>query len=120
MSVIISSAKSINGTLIVPGDKSLTHRVLMLGALAEGDTCIRDFLRSADTISTISCLQRLGISVEDLGNGDILIHGKGLHGLKEPTSVLNVGNSGTTTRLLSAILAAQPFSSEIGGDDSLN
>ena len=120
MSVIINSAKSINGTLIVPGDKSLTHRVLMLGALAEGDTRIKDFLRCADTISTISCLQKLGISIEDLGDGDILIHGKGLHGLKEPNAVLNVGNSGTTTRLLTGILAAQPFPSEIRGDDSLN
>ena len=120
MSAILHHKSSVRGIVEVPGDKSITHRAILAAALSEGDTKISHFIRCADTVSTIACLQQLGISIEDLGNGEILVHGKGLYGLKEPSSILNVGNSGTTTRLLSAILAAQEFSSELRGDDSLN
>lgn len=120
MSRILKHAKSINGVITTPGDKSITHRALVMGALADGDTKISKFLRCADTISTISCLQKLGISIEDLGNNEVLVHGRGMHGLSAPSTVLNVGNSGTTTRLLTGILSAQNFVSEIRGDDSLN
>lgn len=120
MSVILSKTKSIRGTIEVPGDKSIAHRAIMVAALSKGDTVIHHFLRCNDTVSTIACFQKMGISIEDLGNNEILVHGKGLFGLSEPSSVLNVGNSGTTTRLLSGILSAQSFASELRGDDSLN
>ena len=120
MSVFVSKVKSVRGKVAVPGDKSVTHRAIMIASLSKGDTVIHHFLRCNDTISTISCFQEMGISIEDLGNNEILVHGKGLYGLSEPGSVLNVGNSGTTTRLLAGILSAQSFASEIRGDDSLN
>jgi len=120
MSVILNHKNSINGIINVPGDKSLTHRAIIAAALSKGDTKISHFIRCADTVSTIACLQQMGISIEDLGNNEILVHGKGLYGLSEPSTILNVGNSGTTSRLLSAILSAQSFSSEIRGDDALN
>lgn len=120
MSVFLSKIKSVRGTIEVPGDKSITHRVIMIAALSKGDTLISHFLRCDDTVSTISCFQKMGISIEDLGNNEILVHGKGLYGLSEPSSILDVGNSGTTTRLLSGILSAQSFESELRGDDSLN
>ena len=119
MSVIITQKSSIRGTIYVPGDKSIAHRAVLAAALSEGDTKISHFIRCADTVSTIFCLQKMGISVEDLGNSEILIHGKGLYGLSKPEEALNVGNSGTTSRLLTGILTGQPFDSELRGDDSL-
>lgn len=120
MSVILNHANYVNGEINIPGDKSLTHRAILCAALSEGDTKISHFIRCADTISTIGCLQQMGISIEDLGNNEILVHGKGLYGLSAPSTSLNVGNSGTTSRLLSAILSSMNFNSEIRGDDSLN
>lgn len=119
MSVIITQKSSIRGTIYVPGDKSIAHRAVLAAALSEGDTKISHFIRCADTVSTIFCLQKMGISVEDLGNSEILIHGKGLYGLSKPEEALNVGNSGTTSRLLTGILTGQPFDCELRGDDSL-
>lgn len=120
MSAILNHKNTIKGTINVPGDKSITHRAIIAAALSEGDTKISHFIRCADTISTIACIQKLGISVEDLGNDEILVHGKGLYGLKSPESVLNVGNSGTSSRLLLSILSSMNFESEIRGDDALN
>jgi len=120
MSVILQHKNSINGVIKVPGDKSITHRAILAAALSEGDTKISHFIRCADTISTIACIQQLGISVEDLGNDEILVHGKGLGGFKDPEAVLNVRNSGTTSRLLLAILSSMKFNSEIRGDDAIN
>lgn len=120
MSKIITKKNTIQGTINAPGDKSITHRAIICAALSEGDTKISHFLRCADTISTIACLQQMGVSIEDLGNNEILVHGKGLHGLSQPKSILNCGNSGTTSRLLLAILSAQDFDSELHGDDALN
>lgn len=112
------ASRSLKGTIRVPGDKSISHRSVMFGALADGTTRVTNFLRGADCLSTISCFRKLGISIEEQ-NQEILIHGKGLHGLTAPDSMLDVGNSGTTTRLISGILAGQPFTTELNGDASI-
>ena len=108
----------LRGTVEIPGDKSISHRAVMFGALAKGTTRITNFLQGADCLSTISCFQKLGIPVE-LSQGEMLVHGRGLHGLKAPDQTLDVGNSGTTMRLLSGILAGQPFPSSLTGDASI-
>lgn len=109
---------SLRGELTVPGDKSISHRSIMLGALAEGTTEVHNFLQGADCLSSISCFQKMGITIEN--RGDIVrIQGNGLHGLRTPSDVLDVGNSGTTTRLMSGILAAQSFISTLNGDASI-
>ncbi|MFW5670150.1 MAG: 3-phosphoshikimate 1-carboxyvinyltransferase, partial [Acetivibrio ethanolgignens] len=109
--------------LSIPGDKSISHRAIMLGSLAEGTTEITNFLQGADCLSTIQCFQKMGITIENKGfahaPGTVTIQGKGLYGLSCPSSVLDVGNSGTTTRLMSGILAAQPFTVTVNGDDSI-
>lgn len=110
--------KHLRGEITVPGDKSISHRGIMLGSLAEGDTHLHGFLEGADCLSSIACFQKMGIEIERDGN-DVTIHGKGLHGLTKPSEILDAGNSGTTTRLMSGILAGQDFSSTITGDDSL-
>lgn len=108
----------LKGIIQIPGDKSISHRAVMFGSLAKGDTRITNFLQGADCLSTISCFQKMGISIEN--NVDhVIIRGKGLHGLSAPTEILDVGNSGTTTRLISGILAGQNFTSEIIGDASI-
>lgn len=114
----IKEAKKLRGEITVPGDKSISHRGIMLGSLAEGDTRLHGFLEGADCLSSISCFRKMGIDIERDGS-DVTIHGKGLHGLKAPSEILDAGNSGTTTRLMSGILAGQDFSSTITGDDSL-
>lgn len=116
--MIIKPAHSLKGEIHIPGDKSISHRSVMFGALANGMTEVTHFLQGADCLSTISCFQKLGIPIENT-NGCIRIHGKGLHGLRPPACVLDVGNSGTTMRLLSGILAGQPFSSTLNGDASI-
>lgn len=108
----------LKGTIQIPGDKSISHRAVMFGALAKGDTRITNFLQGADCLSTISCFQKMGISIEN-NIDSVIIHGKGLHGLTAPTEILDVGNSGTTTRLISGILAGQNFTSELIGDASI-
>ena len=113
-----SRVKKLRGELTVPGDKSISHRAVMLGALAEGTTEVTNFLLGADCLSTIECFRKLGISVELLEN-TVRIHGKGLHGLSKPTAELNTGNSGTTTRLISGILAGQKFETFLNGDASI-
>lgn len=108
----------LRGVIRIPGDKSLSHRAVMFGALAKGDTRITNFLQGADCLSTISCFQKMGIFIEN-NTDSVIIHGKGLHGLTGPTEILDVGNSGTTTRLISGILAGQTFTSELIGDASI-
>ena len=110
--------KHLRGEIRVPGDKSISHRGIMLGSLAEGDTHLHGFLEGADCLSSIACFQKMGIGIERDGS-NVTIHGKGLHGLTKPSEILDAGNSGTTTRLMSGILAGQDFSSTITGDDSL-
>lgn len=110
--------KSLKGALRVPGDKSISHRGIMLGALSKGKTEINNFLQGADCLSTINCFQKLGISIENNGN-TVFIEGKGLNGLSPSPEILDVGNSGTTTRILSGILAGQSFVTSLIGDESI-
>lgn len=114
----IQHAIHLKGELNIPGDKSISHRGIMLGAIADGKTHITNFLQGADCLSTIDCFRKMGVYIENDDNS-VTIHGRGLHGLIAPTKVLDVGNSGTTTRLISGILAGQNFSSELTGDDSI-
>ena len=108
------------GTVKVPGDKSISHRSVMLGALSEGTTHVTGFLNGADCLSTISCFRKMGIEIElSEDETEVTIHGRGMRGLKKPDGILDCGNSGTTTRLLSGILAAQNFDSELTGDESI-
>lgn len=119
MQEVIAPAKSLSGAIILPGDKSISHRYAMLAALAEGTSRIRNYSTGADCQSTLGALRALGVGV-DKPNGDVLIHGKGLEGLRAPAADLDAGNSGSTIRMLSGILAAQRFSSRIVGDQSLS
>lgn len=114
----LKKIQSLRGELTVPGDKSISHRAVMFGALAQGMTEVHHFLKGADCLSTIDFFRRLGIRIEETDDV-LLIDGKGLDGLVSPTDILDAGNSGTTTRLLAGILAAQPFSSTLTGDASL-
>lgn len=116
--MIFKKSTPLRGELAVPGDKSISHRAVMLGALAKGTTSVTNFLKSADCLSTISCFEKMGIEIEQLPS-EILIHGKGLHGLNAPETILDAGNSGTTTRLLSGILAGQAFCTTLTGDASI-
>ena len=116
--MIITKVKGLSGEVTVPGDKSISHRTIMLGSIAKGDTEVEGFLQGADCLSSIACFSKMGVNIEN-ENGKVIVHGRGLHGLKKPESVLDVGNSGTTTRLMSGILAAQPFSSTVNGDASI-
>ncbi len=110
--------KRLRGTLSVPGDKSISHRGVMFGSIAKGTTELTGFLDGADCRSTIACFRAMGIQIEQV-NDHVIIHGNGLHGLQAPSSMLDVGNSGTTTRLISGILSAQNFTSELNGDASI-
>ena len=109
---------SLKGEVTVPGDKSISHRAVMFGALSKGTTEVTNFLQGADCLSTIDCFRRLGIEIENTAE-KILIHGKGLHGLTKSDTMLDVGNSGTTTRLISGILAGQKFETTLNGDESI-
>lgn len=116
--MIIQPASHLKGTLSIPGDKSISHRSIMFGSIAKGTTKIHNFLMGDDCLSTIECFRKLGIDIE-MHNDHILVHGKGLHGLKPASEILDCGNSGTTTRLISGILAGQPFTSTLTGDASI-
>lgn len=114
----ITTTKGLKGEIKVPGDKSISHRAVMFGSLSEGLTEVTNFLRGSDCLSTIDCFRRMGIAIENTPD-KILIHGKGLNGLEQPAQILDVGNSGTTARLLSGILAAQDFQTTLTGDSSI-
>lgn len=118
MQLIVHPKSNLRGTIKVPGDKSISHRSIMFGALAQGKTTVKGFLRGADCLSTVKCFKALGVEIEDLGD-TILVNGKGLRGLNEPKDILDAGNSGTTTRLILGILAGQSFYSIITGDASI-
>ncbi len=119
MELIIKPVRSLNGEMKVPGDKSISHRALIIGGVAEGETTVDNFLPGEDCLATLSCLKALGINIESSAPDRVRITGKGLCGLSEPTEVLDAKNSGTTMRLLLGILAGQPFFSVITGDASL-
>lgn len=108
----------LKGEITIPGDKSISHRSIMFGSLSQGITEVTNFLHGADCLSTMDCFRKLGIRIEDSPE-KIIIHGKGLQGLQAPSTVLDAGNSGTTTRLISGILAAQPFDVTLTGDASI-
>lgn len=110
---------SLQGRLRVPGDKSISHRALMLGALAEGTTHIGGFLPGEDCLATLNALRNLGVEIHGPEEDEVVVRGKGLHGLTAPKLPLDMGNSGTAMRLMAGILAGQSFNSELSGDESL-
>jgi 3-phosphoshikimate 1-carboxyvinyltransferase len=119
----VSPARGIHGVVNVPGDKSISHRYAILASIAEGDSQIYNYATGADCQSTLSCMQALGVAAdfsEQDGRRVLIVHGRGLHGLEPAARRLDAGNSGSTIRMLSGILAAQPFTTEIGGDESLS
>jgi 3-phosphoshikimate 1-carboxyvinyltransferase len=114
----VSPAKVLQGAIVLPGDKSISHRYAMISAIADGPTRVKRFPAGGDNQSTLRCMEQLGIEVERLPD-EVVIHGKGLDGLRAPAADLDCGNSGSTMRMLSGILAAQPFQSTMFGDESL-
>ncbi|MCM1237446.1 MAG: 3-phosphoshikimate 1-carboxyvinyltransferase [Ruminococcus flavefaciens] len=113
-----SRKKGLRGEITVPGDKSISHRSIMFGAIANGLTEVTNFLTGADCLSTIDCFRSMGITI-DVTEQHVLVHGRGLQGLHAPLKTLDVGNSGTTTRLITGILAAQNFDCTLDGDSSI-
>ncbi|MFH1784257.1 MAG: 3-phosphoshikimate 1-carboxyvinyltransferase [bacterium] len=117
--ISVSNTKKANGTISMPGDKSISHRAIILGAIAEGNTTIKGMLKGEDCLSTIAVFRKLGTIIEEISDEEIVVYGRGLNGLSKPTGVLDAGNSGTTMRLVSGLLAGQNFTSTITGDASL-
>jgi 3-phosphoshikimate 1-carboxyvinyltransferase len=111
-------SKGLRGHIKVPGDKSVSHRSIMFGAIAKGTTVIHNFLKADDCLSTMACFKKMGVEIKEDGD-KVVVHGKGWEGLMEPESILDVGNSGTTARLLSGILAGRSFHSVVVGDESI-
>jgi 3-phosphoshikimate 1-carboxyvinyltransferase len=114
----VRPANRLNGEIMLPGDKSISHRAVMMGSIADGETRISNFATSADCASTIECFRGLGIDIKRDGS-DVIVRGKGKNGLQKPDAPLDCGNSGTTTRLVAGILAGQRFDSILTGDESL-
>ncbi|MGB8002091.1 MAG: 3-phosphoshikimate 1-carboxyvinyltransferase [Anaerobacillus sp.] len=114
----IVKAKSLKGTVTIPGDKSISHRAIMFGSVATGKTHITNFLPGADCLSTIACFKQMGVHIEQNG-ASVIVEGNGIEGLREPTNLLDVGNSGTTFRLMMGLLAGRSFFSVLAGDDSI-
>lgn len=114
----ITPAKHLSGEVRVPGDKSISHRSIIIGSIAKGDTFITNFLKAEDCMRTIDCFRKMGIDI-DFEDSGVVVKGKGLNGLHEPSNVFDVGNSGTTIRLLLGLLAAQKFHSTLTGDESI-
>lgn len=115
----IQSIRQLRGEFTIPGDKSISHRSVMFSALGNRPVKITNFLRAQDCLSTVNCMRSLGVEIEETGINELLVHGRGIHGLMEPQDVLDAGNSGTTLRLMMGILAGQPFFSAFTGDQSL-
>lgn len=116
---LLTAKNGINGELVIPADKSISHRSIMFGAISKGTTIVNNFLKAEDCLSTIAVFKQLGVRITEK-NEQIMIEGKGFEGLTAPFSRLDAGNSGTTMRLVLGILAGCPFTSEIAGDASLN
>ncbi len=119
MDLMVNPLRPVTRTLSIPGDKSISHRSVMLGAIAAGVTSIDNFLPGQDCWSTVRCVKQLGVEVTELGPNQLQVHGRGLDGLQEPDDYMDVGNSGTTMRLLAGILAGQDFLSVLTGDNSI-
>ena len=116
---LLTNVSQLKGTLRVPGDKSISHRSIMFGSLAKGTTTVHDILRGEDVLSTMQVFRDLGVDIQDDGN-IVTITGVGFDGLKAPKNKLDMGNSGTSIRLISGVLAGQDFTVEMFGDDSLS
>lgn len=119
MELVLEKINKLRGNIYVPGDKSISHRSLILGSIAQGETRIYKFLNSLDCLKTLECMQALGVKIELDENNSVKIKGKGLYGLQEAKGILDVGNSGTTIRLLTGLLGGQSFYSVLSGDDSI-
>ena len=117
---IVQPGGKFQGTIRVPGDKSISHRSIMLGSLAEGITEVTGFLEGEDALATLASFRALGVQIDGPKNGKITIHGVGMNGLKAPEDDIYIGNSGTSIRLLSGLLAGQNFESILTGDKSLS
>ena len=119
MKFIVQPGGALRGEARVPGDKSISHRAIMLGALADGTTHVSGFLQGEDALATVAAFRAMGVQIEGPQDGRVTVHGVGLHGLQAPTADLDLGNAGTGMRLLAGILAGQPFASCLTGDASL-
>ncbi len=119
MNIEILATNGLRGTISIPGDKSISHRGIIFGALAKGTTRLTNFLMAEDCINTIKIFRKMGIQIDILPDDTIVVHGKGLEGLRSPNGILDAGNSGTTARLLMGLLAGQNFTSTLTGDESL-
>ena len=116
---VASPGNSLSGVITIPGDKSISHRAIIMGSIANGVTKVSGFLEGNDSLATMKSFQQMGVGIEQLGS-KLIIKGVGMHGLKAPTKPLNLGNSGTSIRLMSGLLSAQSFDSELCGDQSLS
>ncbi|MDP3704650.1 MAG: 3-phosphoshikimate 1-carboxyvinyltransferase [Legionellaceae bacterium] len=119
MPLLSQPVKSLRGDIIVPGDKSISHRAIILGSIAKGTTTIDGFLDGEDCLRTLTAFQAMGVSIEGPTDKRVVVHGVGKHGLRKPVETMDCGNSGTTMRLLSGVLAAQSFTTKLTGDHSL-
>ena len=118
-SFLTSKCRPLKGSIKVPGDKSISHRSIMLGSIATGITNVSGFLQGEDSLATLNSFKEMGVQIEREGS-NVIINGVGMHGLREPSNPLNLGNSGTSIRLMSGLLSAQSFDSELCGDESLS
>ena len=119
MELVLEKVSKLKGNIFVPGDKSISHRSLILGSIAQGETRVYNLLNSLDCLRTLDCMQALGVKIELDVDNSVNIKGKGLYGLQEPKDILDVGNSGTTVRLLTGLLSGQNFYSVLNGDNSI-
>ena len=119
MKYIVQPQKVVRGEITVPGDKSISHRAIMLASIAEGQTRVTGFLEGEDCLATMNAFQQMGVKIERINEGELLIHGVGKYGLKQPSKTLDLGNSGTSMRLLTGLLAGQSISTTLVGDGSL-
>ena len=108
-SITVKKSKSLKGEITVSGDKSISHRAIMFGSIAEGDTTIKGLLKGEDNMATLKAFRQMGVRIDEHKNGIVAIQGKGLYGLAEPQDVIDAGNSGTTMRLLTGLLSGQEF-----------
>jgi len=114
-SIKIESGNPLTGQCRIPGDKSISHRAVMFASIAEGESHIHNFLDGGDCRSTVEVMQGLGVQIDEISSTELIVHGRGIDGLQEPNDVLDCGNSGTTVRLLTGLLAGQSFTSFING-----
>ncbi len=119
MELVLEKVNKLKGNIFVPGDKSISHRSLILGSISQGETRVYNLLNSLDCLRTLECMQALGVKIELDENNSVNIKGKGLYGLQEAKGILDVGNSGTTIRLLTGLLSGQNFYSVLNGDNSI-